>query len=67
MSAIHNILWYNSSTGGIEIWLLDGNARVTSTPTVLGTDGKPAFIGPPWSIVGTGHGLAPLWQTGSLS
>jgi hypothetical protein len=28
--------------------------RVKRTPTVLGVTGQPTFIGPPWSIVGTG-------------
>src|ERR1700722_18034004 len=52
-TVVGDILWHNSSTGGIEIWLMDG-AKVTSMPTVIGDTGQPALIGPPWSIVGTG-------------
>src|SRR5947209_3758874 len=48
-----DILWHNSSTGGVEIWTMDG-ARVKATPTVRGTDGKPASVGSTWGIVGAG-------------
>ena len=47
-----DILWHNSSTGEIQIWFLDREHR-TARATVLGEDGKPTFIGPPWSIVAT--------------
>jgi hypothetical protein len=48
-----DILWYNSFTGEIQIWFMDSN-RVASRATVLGEDGNPTFIGPPFSIVGAG-------------
>ncbi|HDR8040725.1 TPA: hypothetical protein QCZ17_002982 [Bacillus cereus] len=48
------ILWHNSSTGGIQIWFMKGH-RLNRWATVIGDNGNPAFIGPPWSIVGVGH------------
>ena len=53
-----DILWHNSSTGETQIWLMDG-PRVSSRATVLGETGQPTFIGPPFSIVGTGLFFAP--------
>jgi hypothetical protein len=50
---VSGILWHNSSTGEIQLWFMDGH-RLTSRATVFGEDGRPTFIGPPWSIVGTG-------------
>ena len=47
-----DILWHNSSTNETQLWFMDG-ARVKGRATVLGEDGKPAFVGPPWRIVGT--------------
>jgi hypothetical protein len=51
-----DILWYNSSTGETQIWLMDGH-KVASRATVLGEDGKAILIGPPFSIVGSGVAL----------
>jgi fibronectin type III domain protein/VCBS repeat protein len=48
-----DILWYNSSTGESQIWFMD-RQKLTSRATVLGEDGRPAFVGPPFSIVGLG-------------
>jgi hypothetical protein len=48
-----DILWHNSSTGEIQIWFMNG-FKVASRATVLGEDGSPTFIGPPFSIVGAG-------------
>jgi hypothetical protein len=48
------ILWHNSVTNETQIWFWDGH-RVTGRATVLGEDGNPAFVGPPWTIVGNGH------------
>ena len=48
-----DVLWYNSATGEIQIWFMNG-IRVASRATVLGEDGNAVFIGPPWSIVGAG-------------
>jgi hypothetical protein len=61
------ILWHNSSTGEIQIWLMDGY-KLKGRRTVLGEDEKPAFVGPPWSIVGVGpfsgkNGI--LWHNSS--
>jgi len=53
-----DILWHNSSTGETQIWLMDG-PRVTGRATVLGEDGNATFIGPPFSIVGTGPFFSP--------
>src|SRR5690242_17238065 len=48
-----DIIWYDSSTGETQVWYMDGH-RLIDRGTVLGLDGKPAFIGPPFSIVGIG-------------
>lgn len=48
-----DIVWYNSNTGETQVWYMEGN-KVVGRGTVLGEDGKPALIGPPWSIVGIG-------------
>lgn len=64
------ILWHNSSTNETQIWFMEG-ARVVGRATVLGEDGSPAFVGPPFSIVGIGdfrgmHGNADiLWHNSS--
>jgi fibronectin type III domain protein len=52
-NSISDILWYNSSTGESQIWFMD-HQKLFSRATVLGEDGHPTFIGPPWSIVGVG-------------
>ncbi len=46
-----DILWYNSSTGETQIWLMNGY-RVAGRATVLAENGSAALAGPPWSIVG---------------
>jgi hypothetical protein len=48
-----DILWHNSQTGETQIWYMNLN-RLTSRATVLGEDGNPVYIGPPFKIVGTG-------------
>jgi hypothetical protein len=48
-----DILWYNSATGETQIWAMRGY-RVIGRATVLGQNGSPAFIGPPFGIVGAG-------------
>ena len=45
-----DILWHNSATGGIELWFMNGH-RVSSRATVVGEQGTPVNIGPPWRIV----------------
>ena len=52
-TVVSDILWYNSSTGEIQVWFMDRH-KLTGRATVLGEDGSAIFIGPPWSIVGTG-------------
>ena len=49
-----DIVWYNSSTGETQVWYMDGH-RLVERGTVLGLDGNPVFIGPPFSIVGVGE------------
>src|SRR5690348_1358051 len=48
-----DIVWYNSSTGETQFWVMN-DFQVSSRATVLGPDGKPTYIGPPFSIVGAG-------------
>jgi hypothetical protein len=48
-----DILWHNSSTGESQIWFMN-RQQLTDRATVLGQDGRPALIGPPFSIVGVG-------------
>src|SRR5919206_162813 len=48
-----DIVWYNSATGETQVWYMDGH-RLVDRGTVLGTDGNPALIGPPFGIVGVG-------------
>lgn len=45
------ILWHNADSNETQIWFVT-KGRVTRRATVLGEDGKPAFVGPPWSIKG---------------
>jgi len=47
-----DIIWHNSSTGETQIWHMNGY-RVSGRATVLGESGSAAFVGLPWSIVGT--------------
>jgi hypothetical protein len=49
-----DLVWHNSTTGEIQIWYMDGS-RVKGRQTVLGEDGKAAFVGgvgSTWSIAG---------------
>ena len=48
-----DIIWHNSSTGETQIWQMNGN-RVSYRATVLDENGSVAFVGLPWSIVGSG-------------
>jgi Fibronectin type III domain len=48
-----DIVWYHSQTGETQVWYMDGH-RIITRKTVRGLDGNAVFIGPPWSIVGTG-------------
>jgi hypothetical protein len=53
--AQNNILWHDASTNETKIWFLDDYFKVFDERTVLNKDGKPYFVGLPWSIVGTGN------------
>ncbi|HVO54162.1 MAG TPA: matrixin family metalloprotease [Solirubrobacterales bacterium] len=67
------IHWYNSQTGETQLWVMDEH-RLVRRATVLGEDGAPAFVGPPFRIVGIGDFTADrrpdiLWhhsQTGEV-
>jgi phospholipase C len=48
-----DIVWYNTTTGETQVWYMDGH-RLVDRGTVLGLDGNPALIGPPFGIVGIG-------------
>lgn len=48
-----DIVWHNEATGETQIWFMDGH-RVASRATVLGEEGNPAYVGPPFRIVGVG-------------
>ena len=50
-----DIVWHNSSTGETQIWFMDGN-MLAGRATVVDENG-PAFVGPPFSIVGVGDSL----------
>jgi hypothetical protein len=49
----NSIVWYNRSTGETQVWDMNGH-RLVDRGTVLGLDGNPAFIGPPFRIVAIG-------------
>jgi hypothetical protein len=45
------ILWHNADTNETQIWFVR-EGKIRKRATELGEDGKPAFVGPPWSIKG---------------
>jgi hypothetical protein len=45
------IVWHNATTNETQIWFMDAG-KVAGRQTVLGEDGQPTFVGPPWAIVG---------------
>src|SRR5260221_193626 len=47
-----DILWHNSTTNETQLWFMD-HFRIASRATVVGEDGSPIFVGPPWSIAGS--------------
>src|SRR4029450_2597392 len=49
-----DILWHNSSTNETQVWLMEGR-QIKRRVTVLFEDGRPAIVGLPWRIVGTGE------------
>ncbi len=46
-----DIVWHHDQTGETQIWFMNEHQLVRRA-TVLGEDGQPAFIGPPFRIVG---------------
>ena len=48
-----DILWHHDETHETQVWFMDMN-KVARRGTVLGHDGEPVFIGPPFRIVGVG-------------
>ena len=50
LSVPSQIFWHNAETNETQIWFYDGH-RVARRGTVLGEDGNPAFVGPPFTIV----------------
>src|SRR5437763_9814952 len=64
-----DILWYNSKTGELQVWIMAGT-RIASRVTVVNESGSPALIGLPWSVAGAndfdGDGYADiLWHNAS--
>ena len=48
-----DIVWHHKDTHETQLWFMK-DYRVSGRATVLGEDGKAAFVGPPFSIVGVG-------------
>ncbi len=46
-----DIIWHHDDTGETQIWLMNEH-QLLSRATVVGEDGQPALIGPPFRIVG---------------
>jgi hypothetical protein len=70
-SGTSDIVWHNSSTNETQIWFMNAE-RVVRRGTVLGENGAPAFVGPPWNIVATsdmnGDGQAEIvWHNSSTN
>ncbi len=64
-----NIVWHDQGSNMILLWRMF-NHKIASRAAVIGVDGKTAFVGPPWSIVGVGdfnaNGKADiLWHNSS--
>jgi hypothetical protein len=52
-----DIVWYNSATGETQIWFMAGGTIARRATVVDAANGRPALIGPPFSIVGVGDTL----------
>src|SRR5215475_12870117 len=67
-----DVLWFNTDTGALDVWLLDGQGNVVAFPAL--SAGCGSGCSPPWQVVGAGDfngdGLADvLWfntDTGAL-
>jgi hypothetical protein len=46
-----DFLWYNNNTGELQVWFMAGFG-ILSRATIVGENGSPVFIGPPFSVVG---------------
>jgi hypothetical protein len=46
-----DIVWHHDQSGETQVWFMDEH-RLVRRATVVGEDGQPAFIGPPFRIVG---------------
>jgi hypothetical protein len=74
-NGVPDIVWHNSATNETQIWFMGEGAifnKITSRATVLAEDGRPAIVGPPWNIVGTGNSLTGdereiLWHNSSTN
>src|SRR5215831_15386896 len=47
-----DVLWFNSDTGALDVWLLDGHSNVIAFPGL--SAGCGAGCSPPWQVVGAG-------------
>jgi hypothetical protein len=47
-----DVLWFNTSTGQLSEWLLDGQGNVLANPILSMTCGS--GCSPPWQVVGVG-------------
>ena len=46
-----DIVWHNSASNEIQIWIMDGY-QIKGRPLVRMEDDTVAYVGPPWRIVG---------------
>jgi hypothetical protein len=47
------IVWHHGGTGETQIWRMDGH-RIRERASMIGENVQPAFVGPPFRIVGVG-------------
>src|SRR5215471_11777123 len=47
-----DVLWFNTATGGLDVWLLDGQNNVIAFPDL--SAGCGSGCSPPWRVVGVG-------------
>src|SRR5215475_2318160 len=47
-----DVLWFNTDTGALDVWLLDGQSHVIAFPGL--TAGCGSGCSPPWRVVGVG-------------
>jgi hypothetical protein len=56
-----DIVWHHDDSGETQIWFMD-REHIVRRGTVLGENGSPAFVGPPFRIVGAGSGNSFLFH-----